>query len=120
MCNLVISIFKKKGSLTEHSYIDTNSNGSYDSGETAAWNAPLYLSPAGGQEGSLDGVESYNVFWSPIATTVSFAYNMYLYSNGGMGPGTDYIHRYNGYSVRCVARPVPSMITFSGSGSGVK
>ena len=104
-------------SFTESSYTDTDNDGVHDAGENALWTNPLYFTAGGGYDGLLDGVGLVGGFWSPVVDGSGDARGAYFNVDGYVGP-SDGNYRGNGYSVRCVARPVSSTTSESGGGGG--
>ena len=72
--------------------------GAYTSGNNAGF-TPL----PGCIYGSLDGVGSDGFWWSSTASGSDYAYRLYLGSGDSRVYPQDYVDRYGGYSVRCVA-----------------
>ena len=104
--------------MADDSYIDTNENDQYDSGESALWTSPLYFATGGAYNGTLGFVGSVGNFWSPVAGSVGLARDASFNVDGEALPSI-YGSRGNGISVRCVARPVVSSIS-EGGGGGIK
>ena len=102
--------------FTSRSYNDSNSNGQHDSGENALWTSPLYFSAGGGFDGVLYDVGYDGVFWSPVAEGSSNAERARFYVDGLSEP-SDRSYRGEGYSVRCMARPVAGSLSGSGGGA---
>ena len=73
-------------------------------GSTALVSAPLYFVRSGYvRSGSLRRAGNYGYYWSSTAySSTSYAYFLYFYS-GFVNP-SGYGSRYNGFSVRCLAR----------------
>ena len=99
------------------SYNDSNSNNQHDSGEDALWTSPLYFSASGFFDGALTDVGYAGYYWSPVADGADFARNAFFVVVGYSGPSVNF-NRENGYSVRCVARPVASSESGGGGGGG--
>ena len=74
-------------------------------GSTAITQAPLYFSPVGHvNSGSLNDAGSYGYYWSSTAYSSTYAYTLYFYS-GYVYPSSNIsLYRYDGQSVRCLAR----------------
>ena len=85
--------------LTNAYSINSNAAGS-----TALVSAPLYFVRSGYvRSGSLRRAGNYGYYWSSTAySSTSYAYFLYFYS-GFVNP-SGYGSRYNGFSVRCLAR----------------
>ena len=84
---------------------------------TNMWSSPLFFSLTGVWNGSLYGVSDYGYFWSPVVYNSDGAYGADLGSDGYAYPsGSSY--RLNGASVRCLARPVSSMLVDAEGDSG--
>ena len=101
------------GNNNNGSYIDSNNNDQYDSGESALWTSPLYFVAGGVYIGTLYGAGLVGGFWSPVANNVDTAGGAVFNVDGNTYPSS-LGYRGHGYSVCCVARPVVS----SGSGGG--
>ena len=83
-----------------HLYGDENTN---TTGFNNLRSQPLWFTRAGGANGgSLYNQTSYGNYWSSTVYSDPGAYVLDYYS-GGIGLANAY-HRYNGFSVRCVAR----------------
>ena len=95
--------------MSNTSFIDANSNDSYNNGETALWTQPLYFSASAGFYGMLDGVGGGGFFWSPVVGDVDDAWYATFGVDGFASPSNN-TYRINGYSIRCVARPVAGSI----------
>ena len=82
----------------------TNAYGiiSNTAGATAITQAPLYFSPVGYVYGSLSYAGYVGSYWSSTAESSDNAYNLYFNSDY-VSPSGNY-YRYNGRSVRCLAR----------------
>ena len=75
----------------------------YPTDATAITQAPLYFSPVGYvTSGSLSFAGGRGYYWSSTADSSDFAYYLYFYSSGVSR--SDYDGRYDGRSVRCLAR----------------
>ena len=101
--------------FNESSFTDANSNSTWDSGENALWTSPLYFAASGYWGGELGVVGGGGDFWSPVVYNDGYAhladFNTYGYVSPDVG---DY--RGRGFSVRCVARPVASTVSFDTGG----
>lgn len=71
--------------------------------ENTMMNSPLYFSYAGGWYGTSEIVGSYGGYWSSVVSDSGSAYVLGFGAGAGVYP-QDYIGRYGGYSIRCVAR----------------
>ena len=80
------------------------------------WSSPLYFAASGYFDGALGSVGDDGDFWSPVAYGSYGARGAYFYVDGDAYPSGSYVYRYNGYSVRCVARPVAGAGSESGGG----
>lgn len=96
-------------SFTESSYTDTDNDGVHDAGENALWISPLYFTAGGGYYGLLDAVGGDGYFWSPVVYDSYLAMDAYFSVDGRVGPSGGN-GRGDGYSVRCVARPVNVLV----------
>ena len=67
------------------------------------WNTAIKLPLSGYWYGSLYDVGDYGDFWSPVVNNSNNAYYAYANSDGDVYPDDSY-YRYDGISVRCVAR----------------
>lgn len=90
-------------------------NGRYANG-TAISASPVYFVPSGRWYGSAGGVGSSGYYWSAVSYNSDSAYYLHFYSSG-VRP-SDYSGRYNGFPVRCVARPLTTVLTGAEGGSG--
>jgi uncharacterized protein (TIGR02145 family) len=102
---------------TNGSFIDANNNDSYDNGETALWTSPLYFPASGDFDGVLIDVGYVGRFWSPVVYGEISAGYAFFGVGGGATPSI-FVFRSNGYSIRCVARPVSSSTSEGGGGGG--
>ena len=103
--------------MAEGSYIDSNNNDQYDSGESALWTSPLYFAASGYYVGALYGAGGDGNFWSPIARDAGRARGA-SFDVDGYANLSDIDYRGGGNSVRCVARPVVSSVSEGGGGGG--
>ena len=71
------------------------------------WASPLYFPLAGYWNGSSNAVAYRGYFWSSVVYSSSYAYNMDGNYSGTVYPAANR-NRYNGFSVRCVAREAGS------------
>ena len=76
------------------------------------WTSPTYFALSGDWYGSLGDVGYDGFFWSPVVDGSYYAYGLGLNSDGVVNPGLGDVNRRGGSSVRCVARPVASSVTF--------
>ena len=78
-----------------------------------AWNnpqnSPRYLTIAGGTGGIYS---SGGYYWTAVTYNQNDAYGVGLYLDSPVNPVSNPIIRYYGISVRCIARPVTSTVTF--------
>ena len=73
-------------------------------GGTAITQSPLYFHPSGYvNSGSLRYADDRGYYWSSTASSTGNAYYLY-FDSGGVFPSTYVSRRYNGQSVRCLAR----------------
>ena len=86
-------------------YDDINNSGIHDSNEDALWTSPLYFIPAGTFNSFLGYVGYGGSFWSPIPHLDDQAVNGTFDVNGSIYLSYANL-RSDGYSVRCIARPV--------------
>ncbi len=87
------------------------------SGNNKLWTSPLYFAAGGNFGGYPYGVGLFGLFWSPVPNGSGSAGAGNFYVDGSVYPsGLDV--RGDGGSVRCVARPVVSSVSGSGSGGG--
>ncbi len=96
----------------QYGFADSSINGA-----NKLWTSPLYFAASGEWAGTLGGVGVGGAFWSPVVYDRYAAGYAYFGVDGGSVP-SDYSGRINGYSVRCVARPVSSSISEGGGGGG--
>ena len=80
------------------------------------WSSPLYFAASGRFDGALLNIGYDGYFWSPVAGGSYGARRANFDVDGYAGP-SDYDERCNGFSVRCVARPVAGSESVSGGGS---
>ena len=93
---------------------DTWDSSSYTlQNETELWTSPTYFSLSGSWYGSFEYVGIGGVFWSPLVCDSDGAYVMHLVSRGDVYPGIYADNRNNGDSVRCIARPVASAVSYT-------
>ena len=71
------------------------------------WASPLYFPLAGVWNGSSLYVAYAGFFWSSVVYSSSYAYGVNGLYSGTVTPATNY-NRYDGFSVRCVAREAGS------------
>ena len=77
---------------------------SSSAGATALTSSPLYFVPGGYvYSGSLSSAGGYGYYWSSMAySNTSYAYDLFFYSSGVL-PSGNFVDRYGGFTVRCVA-----------------
>ena len=86
------------------------------SGSYSARTAPLYFALSGYWYGSLSSVGSDGRYWSAVSFSPDYAYPLYFYSPSSYYDPLDQYNRENGYSVRCVARPLTTSLTDADGG----
>ena len=85
-------------------------------GNVTLWGAPIYLTPAGSFVGALAGVGFSGGYSTGVSYDTShpwydhFAWAAGYMINSSSWPADD-SYRYNGASIRCIARPVSTTIT---------
>ena len=107
------ALFDEYG-FTEYSYIDTDNDGTHDVGEDALWKSPLYFNFSGGYTRQMFSVGEDGSFWTSVtygsngARATAISVRSFIDTYNG-------VHRGEGCSVRCMARPV-STITLDSEG----
>jgi len=90
-------------------------NGRYTNGATISAN-PVYFVSSGVWDGSAYNVGPHGYYWSAVSYDGNYAYDLYFYSSY-VYP-SNYDGRSNGFPVRCVARPLTTVLTGAGGGYG--
>ena len=100
--------------FSSRSYSDANGNNHYDANEDALWTSPLYFSPFGYYDGTLDSVGFHGDFWSSVASGSDGADSANLSMDGSSNSRWGDGDRFLGYPIRCIARPVVTLIDLDG------
>ena len=81
------------------------------SNASTLWSSPLYFTVGGAFIGRTNAIGANSFYWTPIVVNADAAMEANFFVEGYASPSHSF-HRYQGFSLRCVARPVSTTITW--------